>query len=194
MKLHRWALVLLLLAPAAGSEAVAQSGGAFSSVSFNGGRQWDWRESSLYPRWVAEPRLEAFISAPFHFGRVEIGAMQHNYEPQSEEVPRFDATLVYAAWNVGVRFPEVMRWSVGPRVGAYVMEFDVEGFRGEQTESELAIGAQARLTVDVTRFFGWYIGISYLETLTRVPVKNYHFSLGANITIQSPEWLVGVLR
>lgn len=194
MKMQRWILIGAVLGATIAVDAAAQRGAAFSSVSFNGGRQWDWRESNLYPRWIAEPRIEAFVSAPFHFGRVEIGAMQHNYEPLDDDLPHFDATFIYAAWNVGVRFPEVMRWSVGPRVGAYFMEFDVEAFRGEQTESELAIGAQARLTVDVTRWLGWYIGISYLETLTRVPVKNYHFSLGANITIQSPDWLVGVLR
>lgn len=187
-------LLATLLIASAVQRADAQRLEPYSTVSVSGGAVRDAREGFLHQFWMPEYVGEVFVSTPTHLGHLELGVSQHRYRPLSNDVPAFDAVLAYASWNIGVRFPRQVRIAVGPRLGVYFMDFDVASQSGIRTESEAAVGAQARITVHPLRFIGLYAGADYMQAFTFVRTRLYHFSGGLVVTIESPDWLIKGLR
>lgn len=192
-----WGVVAVLVAALAHVpfEARGQSVAPYSTVSLNAGPFWDVKEELLHTYWTLEPVGEAFISTPFQIGQFEVGVMGTRHRPKTPRVPAYDAVLPYAAWDIGIRLPHEVRWAVGPRLGMVFMDFDVpEELASVSSESEVAIGAHARITVHPLPYVGLYVGASYMQTFTFVRLKLYQVSSGVVLTIRSPRWLIGVLR
>ena len=185
-------LTLLTLAPI---DAVGQGTAPYSTVSLNAGPFWDVKEGFLHTYWLLDPVGEAFLSTPFQMGQLELGVMGTHNQPRTPRVPAYDAIVPYAAWDIGFRLPHDVRWAAGPRLGMLFMDFDVpEELTSVSSESEVVIGAHARVTVHPLPYLGLYVGASYMQTFTFVRVKLYHVSSGIVLTIRSPRWLIGVLR
>ncbi|MEX0820868.1 MAG: hypothetical protein WD021_01880 [Rhodothermales bacterium] len=182
-------LSLIILVP---GTVVGQS--AFSRITISGGADATIHSPRLLPDWKPGRGGHLSVSTPFYFGEAEAGAAFHRYDAQTTDVPRFDALMAFVGWGVRLAPAESFSWYNGMRVGSYRMAFDEETFPGIRNESELSIGLQTRIDVHLTPALNVYIAGRYNRTYTAPRLDLAYLSGGLAISLESPEWLVTLLR
>lgn len=168
----------------------------FSRISLSVGRAFDINvsENEFDEFWEAGGAAEAILAAPFYAGEVQLGAAVHRFDALDAAVPRFDALLVFTGWSLNLSPFEVLSWHTGFDVGTYRMMFDEETFPGVRNESEFALGAKSRLSFNFSRTVSLYAAGRYLRVYTRPHLPLAYISGGLRLTLDSPEWLITVLR
>lgn len=185
-------LALLVLLPA--GDAWAQRPAPFETLDLLAGATVDVNQGLLfYDLWRPGKGAAAGVATPFYFGTAEAGGAVHRYGARADSVPAFDALVVYAGWGLGA---EVGRLGVhgGVRAGLHRMTFDEDTFVGVRNESELALGAVARVHVDVARGWALYGEAAYMKTYTYIRLQQVWITAGIRARITTPSWLRRVLR
>ncbi|MDX1546263.1 MAG: hypothetical protein R3247_04710 [Rhodothermales bacterium] len=150
--------------------------------------------SFVHEFWEHGSGGELAAATPFYLGQAEAGIALHRYRAAAPPVPDFDATLLFAGWGVGVEAGSRLRLDGGLRVGNYRMRFEEAAFTGSRNESELALGAVARLSVRPAGPLRVHVSGSYTKVHTFNRLKLWYLSAGLAYRFSSPGWLKSFLR
>lgn len=184
--------MLLLAALLAAEPSAAQD--AFSRISLSGGRAYNVNENDFHDSWAVRYAGEAAFATPFYAGEAELGAALHRYDAVGPDVPRFDAVLFYLGWGLDLSPFEVLSWQSGFDVGTYRMTFDEETFPGVRNESEVMLGLNTRIRFNFSRAVSLYAIGRRMRIYTDPRLELTYVSAGIRVTIDSPNWLMTILR
>ena len=171
---------------AAPFSTIALRATALSTIGRDGLRDW-WRPSS---------GAEVEASTPFPVGEAGVAIARVPFHSLDAAQPDFDATIVSLRWGLARRVggPAVAR--VHLTLGDFMMHFvdTSPTSQGLTRESELLVGAGARLDLRLARWLALSGGAGYQRVLTRVPINLVTFDAGARLSAPTPHWLRGVLE
>ena len=183
----RGLLLLLLLA------AVPLTAQPFRSLDVSAEPHVDVHRGLFQQYWTAAEGGLLTLRTPFYLGYVELGGGAHRFDPVTPEVPDFHALMVLAGWGLDGQVRRLGA-SAGVRIGNYRMTFDDDTFRGWQTESELLLGATARVQVRLVRGLHVFGTGSYMKTFTYIRLQQVLVGGGLALQVQTPGWLKPVLE
>jgi len=190
---YLWLTGLLLLGTEVYPAQAQQRPEPFSTITLSVAGTQNLNRNFLHTFWKPGTGAEGRFSTPFYLGFVEVGGALHRYRADGD-VPDFDALLLYAGWGLGADVVRQVRVEGSVRVGNYRMTFDDNTFAGVRTESELALMAQARLSLRPVGPVSFFAAGSYLQAYTFVRLKLWYASAGLSVRLRSPGWLQEVLR
>lgn len=145
--------------------------------------------------WDPGPGALVGAAAPFYAGFVEMGVHLFENKKSDPEVPAFDAYYLYLGWGYEWTLPLDLRAGGALRAGGLYMDFDDPALPSEgRTESELAIGFDARLRYPLSSGWSILVGGDYRRILTQKPIDYYFFGAGAAYAFETPGSLAGFLE
>jgi hypothetical protein len=189
--LHLW---LTASAPAAlRAQAADSSTAPFSTISLRAAALSPAGRDRLHDWWRPASGAELEGSTPFPVGEVAVAIARIPFRSLDPAQPDFDATIVSLRWGLARRVggPAVARMQL--TLGDFMMHFK-ETTQGLTQESELLVGAGARLDLRLARWLALSGGAGYQRVLTRVPIQLVTFDAGARLSAPTPRWLRGVLE
>ena len=166
---------------------------AFSTLEFRLSGTQNVHRNFLHTYWQPGIGGEATLATPFYLGFAEAGGAYHRYRLDDPAVPAFDAVLMFAGWGLAAETNQ-LRLEGSVRIGNYRMSFDESTFAGVRNESELALGVQGRLAVQVTGPISLHVAGSFLQAYTFLRLKLWYASAGLSYRLQTPRWAEEFLR
>lgn len=186
---------LLLALALAVPPAAAQLEAPWSSLRISGGAAESVTRIGMHTWWRPTMGGLVRVEAPFEAGFLEAGARRMPLDARSEQVPSYTALLVWAGWGAAWRPVGPVRLSAAARAGLLRMNFaeDIE-FAGVRSESEIALGAAARLELIASSRFGLFAEVAGERVFTAVPMDQVHATAGMVLRLSTPAWLRRVLE
>lgn len=185
-------LLLLLLLPAASAPA---QDAAFAWVEVRAAGAANVVRGALDDAWQAGPQAELSAETPFYLGRAGLGVSLQRFESRRPgTVPTFDALQVFARWGLAAAPAPWLQAYAGARLGNHRLTFDEDTFPGSQNESELLLGAEARLEVRLSPAWTLYGAASFQQTYTFERMKLAYAGGGLAYRFGAPPWLQEFLR
>lgn len=190
-------LTLAASTPAAlHAQAPDSAAAPFSTISLRAAALSSVGRDRLRDWWDPTSGVEVEGSTPFPVGEVAIAVARIPFRSLAATQPDFDATIVSLRWGLARRIggPAVAR--VNLALGDFMMHFidTSPTSQGLTRESELLVGAGARLDLRLARWLALSGGAGYQRVLTRVPINLVTFDAGARLSAPTPRWLRGVLE
>jgi len=190
-------LSLATSAPAALHAQAADSAAApFSTISLRAAVLSSVGRDRLHDWWDPSSGVEVEGSAPFPVGEVAVALARLPFRSLASAQPDFDATILSLRWGLARRIggPVVARMQL--TLGDFMMHFHETSLtsQGLTHESELLVGAGARLDLRLARWLALSGGAGYQRVLTRVPIHLVTLDAGARLSAPTPRWLRGVLE
>ncbi len=188
------ALLVLLLASAA--PAIGQQAEPFGTLEMIAGGLLTGADEPYTEFWDPGAGAAVRVETPFYLGRVFADvAVAPQPARAGRDVPDYLGQYVSAGWGAAVPLPFGARLTPSLRAGLYRMTFDDESLTSAvANESELAAGADLRLSVPVGG--GWRLSASatVVRVLTREPIALRLVGVGVSRTLATPGWLREALR
>lgn len=190
-------LSLAASAPAAlHAQATDSAAAPFSTISLRAAGFSSVARDRLRDWWDPASGVEIEGSTPFPVGEVAVAVARLPFRSRAAAQPDFDATIVSLRWGLARRIggPAVARAQLA--LGDFIMQFHETSptSQGLTRESELLVGAGARLDLRLARWLALSGGAGYQRVLTRVPIHFVTFDAGARLVAPTPRWLRGVLE
>lgn len=147
----------------------------------------------LHTYWQPGIGGDVALATPFYLGFAEAGVAYHRYRIDDPNVPAFHAVLLFAGWGLAAETNR-LRLEGSFRIGNYRMSFDENTFAGVRNESELALGVQGRVLVQVVGPVSVHVAGSYMQAYTFLRLKLWYASAGLSYRLQTPHWAEEFLR
>lgn len=167
---------------------------AFSRISASVGRAENVNRTDIHEFWAGDAGAEIALSTPFYVGEAELGVALHRYDALDQEVPRFHVLFTHLGWRINLSPFDLVSWYNGFEMGNYRMTFDEETFQGVRNESELTLGLQTRFELRYSAIVRFYAAGRYMRTYTQPRMQLAFVSGGVRVTLDSPDWLMTILR
>lgn len=165
----------------------------FSTLEFRLSGTQNVHRNFLHTYWQPGIGGEATLATPFYLGYAEAGGAYHSYRVDDPGVPAFHAMQIFAGWGLSAKYSR-LQLEGGVRIGNYRMSFDESTFAGVRNESELALGVQGRLAVQVAGPVSLHVAGSYVQVYTFLRLKLWYASAGLSYRLQTPRWAEEFLR
>jgi len=173
----------------------AGADGAFESLDLELSPLAEIGRNRFHDRWSPEPGGALAVTTPFHVGRVRLAVEAHPVDRALPDVPRFDVVTVTASWRMGVTPHPRLRIEAGPLLGRHGMTFDDDAATGfARTESELVAGMVLGADLHLLGPVGATVEASRRVVLTEVEIHQVYLAAGLRVRLDTPDWLVAVLR
>jgi len=174
------------------AEEVDQS---FTSIAFKLNLQTNTNRNLLHRFWIHNLGAEAEIEMPFYAGDMRAGLHLYQYNGRNEIYPDYLVSFFYIGWGVNVTLSSKISWFNGIRLGSYQMSFDDTDINSTQKEeSELAVGIDSRVNLNISKKWSGQIGIGYISVFTYKRIQLLNLTIGIAYTIDSPTWLTEFFR
>lgn len=191
-------LVALLTAPALAQAPAASGDGRTLGLAAGGVVPVG---EAFGPSWSAGPGAQATVEAPLSGGVARASLVVVGFEAARPDLPGFSLAVPTVGWGPRLTTGP-LRWTAGAEVGIARFGFEeVDGAEGTsafggnlQTETEVVIGAWARLEVGVAGpVWVWAEGgtrrIALAEAATLTSA-----SAGLGVRFEAPAWVRAALR
>lgn len=180
-------LLLIALAAVTAPGLRAQApGGAFAEMRLSAGGVENSAAGALRPGWRPSRGWAVRLESPVDTGFLELGMRFLPYAPRDAENPAFDALLLHAGWGIAWQPAPALRVSGAARVGNLYLRFDERGDPYARSESELAVGAAARVELHPVPFLGVYAEAAQERVFTAVRMNLRHVSGGLVVRLRTP--------
>ena len=143
-----------------------------------------------------EPGIGAggFIALPFYFGDIRIGTDTFSFEPISEKTTEFSDWHFFLGWRKRFPLASWMTWEIGSNPGFHYMTFDDELERGLRSETEFGIDVNSGFSFSLGGKWSVDLLADHQVIFTRKTINLTYVSIGASVKLNTPEWLVEILR
>lgn len=191
-RLSRAILLLTVISACAGR---AGADGAFEALDLELSPLVEIDRNRFHDRWSPGAGGTLAVTTPFHAGRIRLAIEAHPVDPETADVPGFDVVTVTASWRVGGNLHPRLRIEGGPLLGRYGMTFDDDAATGfARTEAELVAGVVLGADLHLLGPVGATVEVSRRVVLTEVAIHQVYVAAGLRARLDTPRWLVKVLR
>jgi hypothetical protein len=167
----------------------------FSSLSFRLNLLTNTNRITLHDDWTPFWGGEVEIELPFYTGDIRAGLHLFQFNGTNETYPDYLVSYFYIGWGGDILLSSKISWFIGIRTGSYQMRFDDTDINPTQrTESELAAGVDSRLNLKFSSKWTGQLGIGYIAVFTNKQIDLINLSIGVTYTIDSPVWLMDLLK
>ncbi len=135
------------------------------------------------------------IEMPFYYGTIQSGVELYPYNGKNERFPDFFSAYFFLGWGKEILVSSGIHCYGGLRVGSYRMSFDDDEINETQiVESELGVGLDSWLKLDISPAWAIHCRLGYLVIYTKKHLEFTMFSAGFSYTFDSPQWLKEFLK
>lgn len=184
-----------LAAVASSGPARAQQSDNFRTLEFGvgGGVQ---ATRPFAERWTPTVAVSLRGATPLHGGIAHLALRADANRGATPDLPDFYAVHGAVGWGPVIPLPAAIRLIPSVHVGAVAFRFDDDDeFTGAlQNESEITLGAAARLDVPVGGPMHAWAGVDAVRVFTTPAELLVFGEVGVSVVIASPAWLQGALR
>ena len=146
--------------------------------------------NTFHQYWDPAYGAKISIEMPFYYGTIHSGVELYPYNGKNESFPDFFSAYFFLGWSKDIQVSSGIYWYNGLRVGSYRMSFDDDEINETQVvESELGVGLDSWLKLDLSSAWSVHCRICYLVVYTHKHLKFTMFSAGFSYTFDSPQWL-----